>query len=91
MDCNENDYWVPIAAQWNFFISQRVSLFPELGLGLRTATRSSDYCAVSDCEDSDLEVHALLWFGARVLLTDHVAVVLRLGTPSLTLGASFLL
>jgi hypothetical protein len=91
VDCHESDIWIPIAAQWNFFVSERFSLFPEFGVGFRTATRSTNYCAASECDDSSLEVHAVLWFGARFLVTDRVAVVLRLGTPSLTLGASFLL
>jgi hypothetical protein len=91
VDCDESDIWIPVAAQWNFFVSERLSLFPEFGLGFRNATRSSASCAESSCDDSSFEVHAVLWFGARFIVTDHVAVVLRLGTPSLTLGASFLL
>jgi hypothetical protein len=91
VDCDENDFWVPIALQWNFFVSEAVSLFPELGLGFRDAIRSDNLCNVPGCDDTDLEVHLALWFGARFMVADRIALTMRLGTPSLLFGASFLL
>ena len=91
VDCDETDIWIPVAVQWNFFVSQVVSLFPEFGLGFRNAARSDAWCGVADCDDSDLEVHAVLWFGARFLVADRIALTVRLGTPSLLFGVSFLL
>lgn len=89
-DCSENDFWVPITVQWNFFLTSVVSLFPEFGLGFRDAVFDYDVaCNPRSCRGSSLEVHPVLWFGARFYLAPSFAIVVRLGTPSLQLGASF--
>jgi hypothetical protein len=94
-DCDEDDFWLPIAAQWNFFLTDVISLFPELGLGFRSAVWSNDACDFDEdddvCDDSDLEVHLVLWLGARFKVSDTIALTMRLGTPSLTFGVSFFL
>jgi hypothetical protein len=77
--------------QWNFFVTDVISLFPELGLGFRNAVWASDACDAIDCDDSDLEVHLVLWLGARFLVSNNIALTIRLGTPSLLFGVSFLL
>lgn len=90
--CSEDDFWVPVAVQWNFYLTPRFSLFPEFGLGFRDAVLDYDNnerCRGSACRTYSLEVHPVLWFGARFLLTDYIALVFRLGTPSLQLGVSF--
>lgn len=88
-DCSENDFWVPVVAQWNFYLTPVISLFPEFGLGFRNAVIDYDApCRGDNCRGSALEVHPVLWFGARFRLADAVALTLRLGTPSLQLGVS---
>ena len=88
--CSEDDFWVPVTAQWNFYITSMLSIFPELGLGFRDAIIDYDEpCRGSGCRGSALEVHPVLWFGARFRLGNAVALVMRLGTPSLQLGVSF--
>jgi len=87
--CTENDYWVPVAAQWNLFLTPELSVFPELGLGFRTATFSGGaVCSAEGCQHTSLEVHPVLWFGGRYQLLDQLAIVMRLGTPWLQLGVS---
>jgi len=87
--CTENDYWVPIAAQWNLFLTPELSVFPEFGLGFRNATFSGGaVCTSEGCQHSSLEVHPVLWFGGRYKLLDQLAIVARLGTPWLQLGVS---
>lgn len=92
-DCDENDFWLPVAAQWNFFLTDVISLFPELGLGFRSAVRDYEGCPGDDddCDDADLELHLVLWLGARFRVGDTIALTLRLGTPSLLFGVSFFL
>jgi hypothetical protein len=92
-DCDEDDFWVPLAVQWNFFITDVISLFPELGLGFRNAVWSNDYFCDrdDDCDDSDLEVHLVFYLGARFRVGDRIALTMRLGTPSLLFGVSFFL
>jgi hypothetical protein len=92
-DCDEDDIWLPVTLQWNFFLTSMISIFPELGLGFRNAILDyDDYCRDGlRCRGSgsDLSVHLVLWFGARFKLSDNVALILRLGVPMLHFGASF--
>jgi hypothetical protein len=75
-----------------------VSAFPELGLGIQH-TRYDDvaFCINNGpnrfCRNggSDTDLELLLWLGVRFHLSQAFAITLRLGTPSLLLGASFFL
>lgn len=89
-ECSENDFWVPVVAQWNFFLTPSFSLFPEFGLGFRNAVFDGGaLCDGRGCRHSSLEVHPVMWFGARVHLSEMFALVMRLGTPWLQFGVSF--
>jgi hypothetical protein len=89
--CSEDDVWVPVALQWNFYLTKVISVFPEFGLGFRDAIYDQTVCTNGRCRASDLSVYPVLWFGARFRLTDLLAIVVRLGTPSLQFGVSFFL
>ena len=95
-DCDGNDFWIPMVVQWNFFFSDLISAFPELGLGLEYEAWDEDYgirCRGNDwCDDDDdLDVELVLWLGVRFHLAREVALTVRLGTPSILIGASFFL
>jgi hypothetical protein len=98
-DCDANDFWLPIAVQWNFFLSKVVSLYPELGLAIQHSTFNWDApggCVnvpgPDVCDDgSDTDIEFVFWLGSRFNVSDDFAITLRLGLPSLLLGASFLL
>ncbi|MEY4576947.1 MAG: hypothetical protein RL701_1650 [Pseudomonadota bacterium] len=85
--CAEDDIWIPAVAQWNFYLTPSISLFPELGLGFRDAVIST--CSSDSCRRGSLEVHPIMWFGARFRLMDAMSIVARLGTPWLQLGVSW--
>jgi hypothetical protein len=91
--CGEDDFWVPITLQWNFFLTPVVSVFPEFGLGFRDAIFSYDRvagaCDGRNCRSSYLDVYPVLWLGGRFRVSRAINVVVRLGTPSLQLGVSF--
>jgi hypothetical protein len=93
--CGANDFWVPILVQWNFFFSSLISAFPELGLGLHHTRWDGNWCAQGPrlvyCGGpySDTGVDFVLFLGVRFHLAKSFALTLRLGTPSLLLGASF--
>lgn len=98
-DYDANDFWLPLVVQWNFFFSDLISAFPELGLAIQH-TRwdwGNGYCGpgvdpdICDYDGSDTDVHPVFWVGVRFHLSDSFALTLRLGTPSLLLGASFFL
>ncbi|MFI5307796.1 MAG: hypothetical protein ACHQ53_10610 [Polyangiales bacterium] len=92
-DCNGNDFWLPIAVQWNFYFSKLISAFPEVGLGIHHWTWDTNVACPNGyaCSGSDTGVDLVLWLGVRFHLAKSFALTLRLGTPSLLLGASFFL
>jgi hypothetical protein len=97
-DCDANDFWLPFAVQWNFFLSRVVSLYPEIGLAFQHSTYNWDAPVNCDfrgrdvCDDgSDTDIELVLWLGSRFAVSDDIAITLRLGLPSLLLGVSFLL
>ncbi len=100
--CDANDFWIPLVVQWNFFVTKNISLFGELGLALQYSVLEWEgpipsNCArvngVNICNDDvdDLDVELVLWFGARFIVSDNVALTIRLGSPSLLFGVSFFL
>jgi hypothetical protein len=92
-DCDARMLWFPVVAQWNFFFTKVVSVFGEAGLGI--VHRSADFergCLSDDCDDTDLDLFQPLFFGGgRFLFSDSVGLVVRLGTPYVSVGATFLL
>jgi len=96
-DCSGNDFWIPVVVQWNFFFSDLISAFPELGLALQHSSWNNAVCVranndwyyCGDGSDNDLEL--VLWLGVRFHLAENFALTLRLGTPSVLFGASFFL
>jgi hypothetical protein len=96
-NCSANTLWVPVVIQWNFFFSDLISAFPELGLAVHHDWWSDAYCqgprgATYYCGNySTTDLDLAFWLGVRFHLAPKFALTLRLGTPSLLLGASFLL
>jgi hypothetical protein len=71
-------YLVPLVMQWNFWLSRRWSVFGEPGLMLRY-------------RDDDLGVSPfVLYAGGRLHFGDNLALTLRIGYPTFSLGVSFL-
>ncbi len=73
--------FVPVVMQWNFWLHRRWSVFGEPGLALTHGTGKG----------SDFGVQPVFQAGGRLLLGDDIALTLRLGYPTFSLGASFLL
>jgi hypothetical protein len=99
-DCSANDFWLPVVAQWNFYFSKTISAFPELGLAIQHSRWDAGYCRQPNgnyvyCDDSDgdsdTDVELVMWLGVRFHLAETFALTVRLGTPSLLLGATFYL
>jgi hypothetical protein len=75
---NSVHYLLPVVMQWNFWLSRRWSVFGEPGLLLHY---SHDDLGVSPF---------VLYAGGRLHFSDTVALTLRIGYPTFSLGASFL-
>jgi hypothetical protein len=73
-----NTLLFPVAMQWNFFVAQRWSVFGEPGL------------AVAHSFEPRTRVHPAVWAGARFHFNEHVALTMRIGYPTFSIGVSFM-
>lgn len=95
-DCDAIQFWLPVVAQWNFYLSESFALFPELGLGFQYINRdNATFCTAGRgglvCDDDDLDVEPVFWLGGRYIVNDAVGFTFRIGYPSITVGASLFL
>jgi len=87
--CDDLGYWglfIPVALQWNFWLTDKWSAFGEPGLVVRTAF---DGCSkVQGCGGPP--VYFAGWVGARYHFTDTVSLTMRVGFPTgFSIGVSF--
>lgn len=97
-DCSGSDWTFPVAMQWNFWLTDVVSVFGEPGFAISYETGSIEappqVCGnPAGCDDSvhDIEIEPVFWAGGRFLVGDSIAIVARLGVPTISVGVSFLL
>jgi hypothetical protein len=73
-----NYVYVPVVMQWNFWLTQRWSVFGEPGLNLYFASHRS------------LDISPALYVGGRFHIANGIAITGRLGYPASSIGLSFL-
>jgi hypothetical protein len=81
--------YAPIAMQWNFFITDKWSVFGEPGIALRHSFASS--CAIDPviCDGTD-RARVVIAVGGRYHFSNSMALTMRLGVPVLaSVGLSF--
>jgi hypothetical protein len=77
--CNRSfSFWSPVALQWNFFLTDKWSVFGEGGFMLRSYGFFNETYG-------DFTFAA----GARFHFTDKVALTMRVGYPFVSVGISF--
>lgn len=82
---NVNYIWAPVTLQWNFWLSDRWSVMGEAGLAF-------SYARYEYYNDTHFDFASpALYVGGRWHFSESAALTLRLGTPSASLGFSFLL
>ena len=101
-DCNRfgcanaydaGDFWAayfPVTMQWNFWLSDRWSVFGEPGIAFRHSFYGDTYCdsRFYSCGHRD-DVFFAFFAGGRFALSDKVALTMRIGHPILfSLGLS---
>jgi hypothetical protein len=74
---SSNYIYIPVVMQWNFWLHRQWSVFGEPGLALSHRT-------------GDFGVVPVFMAGGRFHFNDSVALTMRLGYPSFSLGVSFL-
>ncbi len=82
--------YVPVTLQWNFWLTDRWSVFGEPGLTLRHSFQD-DYCGLGpgyNCRGRD-RLLGTFYVGARLHLSDALALTFRAGYPNgLSVGLS---
>jgi hypothetical protein len=93
--CELNSFWFPVTLQWNFFLTDIISVFGEPGLAVvHYRWDTWDRCwAPGYCDPNghDTVLRPVFSGGARFLFSDHIGAVVRLGYPFITAGITFLL
>lgn len=95
-DCSVTEVWAPVVLQWNFFLTDIISVFGEPGLAFVHRNFDGEYYCQGNsgplCEydDTDNELEGVFWGGARFQFSDTVGLTVRLGTPYVSVGANFL-
>ncbi len=96
VDCNANYLFFPVALQWNFFVAQHWSVFGEPGI-VPFYGFYDDYCNVTFngknrvCSDpSHFSVTPGFYVGGRYHFNENVALTMRIGYPTFSVGVSFM-
>jgi hypothetical protein len=96
-DCSGSDLWLPVVLQWNFYLTPNIAVFGEPGFAIRHTRVSFEPCPTGepyryDCDYSDTDFLNLVFYaGGKFFVSESVAVTVRLGFPSISVGASFFL
>jgi hypothetical protein len=77
--------YLPVAMQWNFWLTDRWSVFAEPGFAFRHAFFDDAYCdpRLYGCGTSRNDFYFAFYGGARFALSDRLALTMRLGHPTL--------
>jgi hypothetical protein len=94
--CTANTLWFPVVLQWNFFLTDIISVFGEPGLALvydwwNWWVPCGAPGGACESHPHDVYLAPAFWGGARFLFGKTVGLTVRLGYPSATLGLSILL
>lgn len=95
--CSVTEIWLPVAMQWNFFLTKVISVFGEPGFAIAHRRWSYDfYCdgrggAICSYHSSATDPEFILSGGARFMFSDRVGATVRIGYPMLTAGLNILL
>jgi hypothetical protein len=72
-------FYLPVVMQWNFWLHRKWSVFGEPGMAFYFQDGDFDWDPI------------VLYAGGRYHFSDRIALTLRLGYPTFSLGVSFLL
>ncbi len=96
----DSSFWalhLPVTMQWNFWLTDKWSVFGEPGLTIRHAMyRDDPYCVANNLNCSyygnKTNVYFTFFVGGRFHFTENIALTMRLGHPiDASIGLSFFL
>ena len=100
-DCSAYALYLPVVLQWNFYITDIITVYGEPGFAIRYSHISSHYpgpvaglCPANTyCEFSNSFTDPILVIagGAKFMFGKTIGLNVRLGYPYFSVGASFLL
>ncbi len=98
--CSAYALYLPVVLQWNFYITDIITVYGEPGFALRYAHVSLDYngpatgaCPTGNCGYSNSYTDPILVIagGAKFMFGRTIGLNVRVGYPYFSVGASFLL
>ncbi len=89
--CGASFFLFPVVMQWNFWLSPRWSVFGEPGLYVYHGVYDNLCGNFKNCaEPTRTSIEPAFYAGGRLHFNDTVALTMRIGYPTLSLGVSFL-
>lgn len=93
-DCDSTSFMLPVALQWNFYITDIITTFGEVGMAIRHTRWPYSYACNGNgvCQSSDSDTYALFYpaVGAKFMFGRSAGLTVRMGYPHVTIGASIL-
>jgi hypothetical protein len=96
-DCSATSILLPVALQWNFYITDLITVYGEPGIYLRHYWWSADFptggCPGGACTFHDSDTFAWMYFraGAKFMFGKNAGLNVAIGYPQgFTIGASIL-
>jgi len=95
--CEATVLHFPVVLQWNFFLTDMISVFGEPGLEIEHVNFSYNwYCnglgaPICEVDADETDVEFVFWGGARFMFSDTFGALVRVGTPYLSAGITLLL
>ena len=96
-DCDVTEVWLPVAMQWNFWLTPVISVFGEPGFAIAHRRWSYEwYCnggsgPYCDRNYNDTDLEFIFGAGGRFMFSDTIGATVRLGYPMVSAGINFLL
>lgn len=91
--CGASFFLFPVAMQWNFWLTPKWSVFGEPGLYVYHGVFDDDYCGnLPGCGyPTRTSVDFAFYAGGRFHFNEKVSLTMRIGYPTISVGASFFL
>jgi hypothetical protein len=94
-DCSTTSLLLPIALQWNFYLTDIITAFGEAGMAIGHSWWSYNGPCIAGgyCPPTYNDTYVLPYFaaGAKFMFGRSAGLTVRLGYPHITVGASILL
>jgi len=88
--CSANFLLLPVAMQWNFYVARQWSVFGEPGLFIYHGFFDTCPVGIPCVEPTATGVRPAFYLGGRYHFNEHIALTMRIGYPTVSVGVSFM-